>query len=93
MPATFGFNYSSFKCQDKSSTLRYHLISVRAAVIKKTGEGAGPLAEWLKFHVLHFGGLGSWVWILGGPTPLISHAVAASHIQSRGRLAQMLAQG
>ena len=25
--------------------------------------------------------------------PLISHAVEASHIQSRGRLAQMLAQG
>ena len=28
-----------------------------------------------------------------GPTPLISHAVEASHIQNRGRLAQMLAQG
>ena len=28
-----------------------------------------------------------------GPTPLISHAVEASHIQSRGRLAQMLVQG
>ena len=28
-----------------------------------------------------------------GPTLLISHAVEASHIQRRGRLAQMLAQG
>ena len=27
------------------------------------------------------------------PTPLISNAVAATHIQNRGRLAQMLAQG
>ena len=27
------------------------------------------------------------------PTPLISHAVEASHVQNRGRLAQMLAQG
>ena len=28
-----------------------------------------------------------------GPTPLTSHAVAVSHVQSRGRLAQMLSQG
>ena len=28
-----------------------------------------------------------------GPTPLISHAVEASHMRSRGRLAQQLAQG
>ena len=27
------------------------------------------------------------------PTPLICHAVEASHIESRGRLAQMLAEG
>ena len=27
------------------------------------------------------------------PTPLISHAVAMTHIQNRGRLVQMLAQG
>ena len=27
------------------------------------------------------------------PTPLVSHAVAATHIQNRGKLAQMLAQG
>ena len=23
------------------------------------------MAEWFKFRVLHFGGLDSWVWILG----------------------------
>ena len=27
--------------------------------------GAGPVAEWLKFHTLHFGGPGSQVWIPG----------------------------
>ena len=30
---------------------------------------------------------------LCGPTPLVSHAVVAFHIQNRGKLAQMLAQG
>ena len=46
----------------------------------------------VKFGVLHYGGPGS---VPGhGPTPLIGgHAVAATHIQNRGRLAQMLAQG
>ena len=29
----------------------------------------------------------------GRPTPLLSHAVVVTHIQNRGRLAQMLAQG
>ena len=28
-----------------------------------------------------------------GPTPLVSHAVVATHIPNRERLAQMLAQG
>lgn len=28
-----------------------------------------------------------------GPTPLISHAVVASHVQNRGKWACMLAQG
>ena len=57
---------------------------------------AGPMAEWLKFHVLCFGGPSLAFMGLDpgcGPTPLISHAVEASHIQSRGILAQMLAQG
>ena len=42
--------------------------------------------------MLYFGGLG----LVPGhrATPLIgSHAVAVTHIQNRGRLAQMLAQG
>lgn len=33
------------------------------------------------------------VWILGGGTPLICHAVAVIHMQNRLGLAQMLAQG
>ena len=52
------------------------------------------MAEWLKFCMLHFGCLGFEASGPGyGPTPLNSHAVEASHIQSKGRLAQMLAQG
>ena len=49
------------------------------------------MAYWLSL-TLHFGGLGS---VPGHrPTPLLSgHAVMATHIQNRGRLAQMLAQG
>ena len=46
----------------------------------------------VKFGVLCFDSLGS---VPGhGPTLLVSsHAVAVTHIQNRGRLAQMLAQG
>ena len=52
------------------------------------------MAEWLKFRVLHFGSPGLQVRIPGvDPAPLISRAVEPSHIQNRGRLAQMLAQG
>ena len=51
------------------------------------------VAHCLKFHVLCLAaqvhGFGSW----HGPTLLISLAVEASHIQNRGGLAQMLAQG
>ena len=43
------------------------------------------LLQWTRVH-----GFGSQAWTY---TPLISHAVAVSHIQNRGRLAQMLAQG
>ena len=47
----------------------------------------------VKASVLHFGSLGSQVWILGGDLHyLSSHAVAATHLQNRGRLAQVLAQ-
>ena len=46
----------------------------------------------VKFGVLHFSSPGSVP--RHGPTPLISsRAVAVTHIQNRGRLAQILAQG
>ena len=43
----------------------------------------------VNFSVFHLGGLGS---VPGcGPTPLVSgHAEVATHIQNKGRLAQML---
>ena len=55
-------------------------------LLKSLLYGAGPVADWLDFHTLHFGGPG----FVGldprcGPTPLISHAVEASHVQNRGR--------
>ena len=59
-----------------------------------THAGASTMAEWLKFCTVCFGG----PWFTGsdvgcGPAPLISHAVEASHTQSRGRLPQMLGPG
>ena len=45
----------------------------------------------IKFGSLHFVGAGSDPG--SRPTPLISHAVEASHIQSRGGLAHILGQG
>ena len=56
--------------------------------------GTGTVTKWLKFHTLYVSGPG----FMGldprcRPTLLISHAVAGSHMQRRGRLAQMLAQG
>ena len=55
---------------------------------------ASPMAKSLKFHVLHFSIPGSQVWIRGVDLLHSSaHAVEASHIQSRGRLAQVLAPG
>ena len=46
----------------------------------------------VKFGALHFRDPGSVP--RHGPRPLVGgHAVAATHIQNRGRLAQMLAQG
>ena len=62
--------------------------------LNKKDTGTGPMAKWLRFGVLCFGS--PEITALDpecGHTPLISHAVEASHIQSRGRLAQMLAQG
>ena len=51
-----------------------------------------PLGLVVKFSILYFSGLGS---VPGrGPATLVgSHAEAAAHVQNRGRLAQMLAQG
>ena len=46
----------------------------------------------VKFSALHLGGLG--LVPRHGPAPLISsHAMVTTHIQDRGKLAQMLAQG
>ena len=58
----------------------------------KPRERSQPRGLVVKFGALHFGSLGL---VPGhGSIPLINgHAVAASHIQNRGRLAQMLAQG
>ena len=56
--------------------------------------GAGPVAQWLRFRTLCFCRPGlAGLDAERGPTPLISHAVEASHIQSRGGLAWVLAQG
>ena len=53
---------------------------------------AGPMAGWLSLHaLLRQPGFPSSD-PGRGPTPLISHTVAASHIQNRGGLAQILAQ-
>ena len=51
-----------------------------------------PCGLVVKFRVLHFGGPGS---VPGhGPTSLLgSHAMVVTHIQNKGRLAQILAQG
>ena len=50
-----------------------------------------PYGLVVKFSVLHFGGLG--LVPRHRPTPLVSgHAMMMTHIQNRGRLAQMLAQ-
>ena len=53
------------------------------------------MAEWLKFRALCFGSPGFTGLDPGcGLThSLSSHAVAASHVQSRGRWAWILAQG
>ena len=52
---------------------------------------AAHMAEWLKFRALHFGGLGfTGLDPRGRPAMLVGLAVEASHVQSRGRLAQML---
>ena len=69
-------------------------ISRSLRFVTKRQIGTGPMAEWVKFCVPHFSGWGFLGLAPGyGPTPLLSHAVEASHIQNRGRLVQMSAQG
>ena len=56
--------------------------------------GAGYLAKWVKFCAVCFGSPGFTGSDPGCRSiPLISHAVEATHIQNRGRLARMSAQG
>ena len=50
-----------------------------------------PMAQRLSSAMLHFGGPGSV--LRHGHILLISHVVAVTQIQNRGRLAQILAQG
>ena len=57
-----------------------------------------PCGIVVKFGAPHFGGLGSRPRFTGldpwhRPTPLVSHAVAATHIQNRGRLATDVSSG
>ena len=52
--------------------------------------GDQPRGLVVKFGALYFHGPGSDPGCR--PTPLDSHAVAVTHIQNRGRLAQMLAE-
>ena len=50
--------------------------------------GASPVAQWLSSACST-----SAVWVRGFGSLLVSHTVAVTHIQNRGRLTQMLAQG
>ena len=64
---------------------------MKCKIKTKQVTGAKPVGVVVKFDMLPFGGPGSDP--RHGPTPLVSHAVVITHIQSRGILAQMLAQG
>ena len=56
--------------------------------------GGWPGGVVVKFTCSALVAQGLWVWILGVDLHhSSSHALAVSHIQSKGRLAQMLAQG
>ncbi len=53
----------------------------RPTLVKNKTSGAGPRAEWLKLCALHFSSSGFAGSDPGyRPTPLISHAVVATHI-------------
>ena len=67
--------------------LRFHMNEHSVRYMR-----AGPSNLVVKYSMLCFSSLGSV--LEHGPTPFISgHVVAAAHIQNRGRLAEMLAQG
>ena len=71
---------------------RWLVSSVSLWNLKKYVNQGQPHGIVVQFSVLCFGGPG----LVPGsrPTPLIGgHAMVATHIQNRGRLAQMLAQG
>ena len=67
-------------------------LDLLGEVFKSIDSQGWPHGLMVKFRVLHLGGLGS---VSGhGPTLLVGcHALAVTHMQNRGRLAQMLAQG
>ena len=67
----------------------FYTLAMNTSKMKIKGQPYGIV---VKFGALCFGGLGSWVWILGADLPL-SHAEVATHIQNRERLAQRLAPG
>ena len=61
-------------------------------MLKISENGHWPRGLVVKFGTLRFAGLGLVPW--QGPAPFAGgHAVAVTHIQNTGRLAQMLAQG
>ena len=68
------------------------LLSLGCRLIKIILSWGPPHGIVAKFSTLHFSSPG--LVPRHGPTPLVgNHAVAVTHIQNRGRLAQMLAQG
>ena len=60
--------------------------------MKKHLMGAQPGGVVVKFMYSILAAHGLWVWMLSVDLHT-GHAVVASHIQGRGRMAQMLAQG
>ena len=76
-----------YKLNRLSKAMREH------GVLKEPGQGAGPGPEGLKFPALCFSSPGLTGSNPGcSPISLISRAVEESHMQNKGRWAQMLAQ-
>ena len=49
----------------KRDKLSFDLATFKVSIKKTKQVAAGPVAEWLMFHTLCFGGPGSWVQIPG----------------------------